>query len=116
MDKEVVKHTPGEWRAEIGGVIRAIDPKVGIRCKRGVAQPQVALVVGLHEDRPEGERDANAKLIAASPDLLAGCKRANRLLDNLLKAVPWGDTFDLDIAELNAVLLDLPRAIAKAEN
>lgn len=47
--------------------------------------------------------------------LLEACKKANSLLDNLLKAVPWGATFDLDIALLNEVLLALPHVIALAK-
>jgi hypothetical protein len=54
-------------------------------------------------------------LFLAASYLLAACERADRLMSHLMKTVDWGKTFDLDIAELNSVLLDLPKAIGKAK-
>lgn len=68
-------HTPKPWIAEKGGCIRSAAPEAGRQYARGVGYPQVALVTGLHEDRPEGEREANERLICAAPDLLEACKR-----------------------------------------
>jgi hypothetical protein len=56
----------------------------------------------------------NLTLAAAAPDLFAACVRANALLSNLMKAVDWRTTFDLDIAALNESLCELPKVIAKA--
>lgn len=57
---------------------------------------------------------ARERLNAAAPDLLAACEKANGLLTHLMKVVPWGKTFDLDVAALNEALLVLPAAITKA--
>ena len=63
-------HTPKPWVAERGGCIRSAAPEAGRQYARGVGYPQIALVTGLHEGRPEGEREANERLICAAPDLL----------------------------------------------
>jgi hypothetical protein len=57
----------------------------------------------------------NLNLLLAAPELLAASKRAHECIQNLMKAVPWGKTFELDIAALNETLVLLPNAIAKAE-
>ena len=57
------KHTPGPWR-DIG-----ISPDDPNKCRRIVAtNANVAVVIN------EPEAEANAALIAASPELLAACK------------------------------------------
>lgn len=55
--------------------MRSMNDGASRRYVNGVGYPQVALVVGLHEDRPSGEQEANARLIAAAPDLLAALER-----------------------------------------
>lgn len=60
------KHTPGPWFAERYGVIRggALQSYIG-----GAARPQIASAIpsdSIHEE----ERQANASLIAAAPELL----------------------------------------------
>jgi hypothetical protein len=79
--------------------------------------------VGNYPEREQASaeqvRDVLMKRLAphaeAHADLLAACKRADECMTNLMKAVPWGKTFDLDIAALNETLCMLPRAIKKAE-
>jgi len=46
-------------------------------------------------------------------DLAAACRTADGLLSNLMKAVDWGRTFDLDVAALNQSLLQLPGALRR---
>jgi hypothetical protein len=67
-----------------------------------------------HNEAPE-EVERKFVLMAAAPRLLDVCERANALFGNLMKAVPWGQTFDLDFAALNEVMYLLPRVIASAK-
>ena len=63
LDVGVRQHTPGPWRAKPHGVV------VGgaeIALPRGSVQQQVAMVCTIDD----GDRDANARLIEAAPDLL----------------------------------------------
>ena len=70
------KHTPGDWNIDIyqdGQDTRAAriwtDRPETEGCK---ANPDICHVYAIGDDgRPGGEMEANAKLIAASPDLLA---------------------------------------------
>lgn len=69
------------------------------------------------EDR-DWHRDGKAvvaelnRLRATVAELTAVCERTDAFMTRLMKAVPWGQTFDLDIAGLNTTLLALPRAVA----
>jgi hypothetical protein len=82
-------HTPGPWEAQDGEVV----------CKSG----DVADVYGFHET----EKGADARLIAAAPELLAALKGAITVME-------WLDT--LRHTDPNFPALDNARsAIAKAE-
>lgn len=62
------KHTPGPWEYESGSIWSDLAGRIG-RADR---------------DNPTTcptERDANARLMAASPELLAACELALRILD-----------------------------------
>lgn len=64
------KHTPGPW------IVRAIDGSIGsIDAADGIQMVAQAMEIG-HQDRTTGspERIANARLIAAAPELLAALK------------------------------------------
>jgi hypothetical protein len=89
-----MSHTPGPWTL---GRFGSIQSSVGRPAFKGTAYPQIALAT--LDDRGEEERDANARLIAAAPQLLAACKAA-------LGAFERNDCIDWN---------DLTRAIAKAE-
>lgn len=66
---EAVKHTPGPWKNRKGsGVISS-----GKWHKLATA----------HTTGTTGERDANARLIAAAPELLEACKQAESLFANI---------------------------------
>ena len=66
-------HTPGPWVLDPRGfgAVRTAAHEAGRQYANGWGLPQVALAVGLPEHRPEGEQQANARLIAAAPALLA---------------------------------------------
>lgn len=61
-------HTPGPWKAESRnyGMARVL-------CGRRV-------IAGSITGEPDGEAMANARLIAAAPDLLAACKEAAQFI------------------------------------
>jgi len=66
MSEQKTKHTPGPWRTGgTGGLI--------VFAADGYA---VANATVFHQKQEEGESQANARLIAAAPALLAACKAA----------------------------------------
>lgn len=78
MKSTQTKFTPGPWKV-FGNVIRAIETIDG-QDRRGeiVAMPMSG---GDPDRRNLGNFEANARLIAAAPDLLAACERALSELD-----------------------------------
>ena len=70
------KHTPGPWFPQ--EVAYAPYRKLSVRCGRG----QVALIQALETE----EDEANARLIAAAPDLLAACRLTLGAINDLLAA------------------------------
>ena len=116
------KHTPGPWRADMLGNGLPWDhpsalPNVLITAKGGnvasvsrSANPRRAMGAGPdapdHDDCREAVeiRDANARLIAAAPDLLAACKA--------VQAVVLGNDKSKDRYDLQEILAAV---IAKAE-
>lgn len=69
------KHTPGPWTYrmhKLGGFVDGTD--VGGRSKR------IARVSICKERMFVGEAEANTRIIAAAPDLLAACKAAREKL------------------------------------
>lgn len=93
--------TPGPWTNEAGMIVA----------------PDGEVVCQLWSKREEDyeNAEANGRLIAAAPDLLEALKAMDDLIEKLWGAVPWGKTFNLPVAELNAAPLQAKRAIAKAE-
>lgn len=105
------KHTPGTWTVSKDVLRDESIPIVGDGTK-----PQSVHVCHVLEGIRVGEREANAALIAAAPDLLAACRCAlERISDGVMeqcredgqptKAAKWAS--DDTIAHLRA-------AIAKA--
>ena len=77
-DMHDTKHTPGPWYAD------DLEPNLGIWSEQTgalVARTQV----GQHEDCgiliTSSEEEANARLIAAAPDMLEALEAAERLID-----------------------------------
>jgi hypothetical protein len=100
------KHTPGPWEVPTASLTSVWhgDEQVAschwtIECPNcGDTDPDYR--AGRREFDPSGVRQANARLIAAAPDLLAACRVA--LID-----ASWGGT--------DATRRQLQAAIAKAE-
>lgn len=93
-----VKHTPGPWRVaswEYAGDDLNVDAKGrGFICLAG--------------KRGDGEAEANARLIAAAPELLEGARQVVEWRDLIRQNYP-------DMAGLIRGMDDLAAAIAKAE-
>lgn len=93
------KHTPGSWVFAYGSVYRedTLHDESSIR---------IALMDRNEPHTTPCERDANARLIAAAPDLLAACEAAMLLYD-----LP-----NIDLAGSAQVVRDqIKAAIAKAK-
>ena len=89
--------TPGPWHRNVDE--EGHNPDICVTDRRGDILCDIG--GGLLETRL-----ANARLIAAAPDLLAACKEAaHRMRHHLVVASPWG----------NEVVEELEAAIAKAE-
>ncbi len=86
------KHTPGPWRTATG-FVRA---KTGVICQ--LSHPHSLLRFVSYD-----EEIANARLIAAAPDLLAACKMAKEyLVPDLIepgRTVFWALVAAIDQAE-----------------
>ena len=73
------KHTPGPWKAEnrpgVGWIVRWDNPESQICSLRWIGGPHL----------PEVDRivEADARLIAAAPDLFEACKRADDIMEAL---------------------------------
>ena len=97
------EHSPGPWRpTKPGGAV--LDAK-----ERVVAHvaPRPAVV-----PTPREERVANARLIAAAPDLLKACAMAQRLIEDMARVV--GKRALRDYAFFNDALIALRKAVDKA--
>lgn len=79
------KHTPGPWRVEVGNRIEILGPRDKIGWPASVAYN-----LGM-PDQPEAQ--ANARLIAAAPDMLADwCEVRDRIVAHANGNSPIDDT------------------------
>ena len=103
-----MKHTPGPWFVKRRLGCKGIGPKRKGH-QRGI--DEVCDTVGLNEK----EDAANARLIAAAPDLLAACKSALALLREQVELV-CGVDFEPppNLNAENDEIMRLQAAIAKA--
>lgn len=109
------KHTPGPWEVTRFGAIKSASPNTQVEYARGIGQPQIALVF-VDDSRPEGERDANARVIAAAPDLLAALQALVAADGECWCSVNHDrDAGPLGPCELHGALEAARAAIAKAE-
>ena len=84
----MTKHTPGPWEVYGGAQVIVRKPNragamvPGNICTVGLSPRQTSF--GPRQDYQEAlaERAANARLIAAAPDLLAACRDVLEFLDN----------------------------------
>jgi hypothetical protein len=90
----VAEHTPGPWVAEFSEAVSVLDGERGRVCTINWLKGPY----GAFGRKPDAEGEANARLIAAAPDLLAALKAVVAIADRKT------DEFDLARA-----------AIAKAE-
>lgn len=107
-------HTPGPWKAHFN-VPTAVIPGHIIKKDDAVARPIASLWEG-GGTKGKPEQIANARLIAAAPELLSAAQKAWALLEDLRTSNP-GYLAKLalqDYANLNEALMELPAAIAKA--
>lgn len=95
MTTEPTAHTPGPWTCHSGMVWQGDMPIARMDREPGNGTTPI-------------ERDANAHLIAAAPDLLAACEA----LDKWAANPPGKDTI---VAEMGVIVLAARTAIAKAK-
>lgn len=110
-----LKHTPGPWTIQDLGQQNNYPNWHSFAVRS--AQTNVHLATVGNVDRYyEGQEGANAKLIAAAPDLLEACKAALPLLEQTAKSYrsEWPDTWE-ESHEWQAALT-IKSAIAKAES
>ena len=104
----MAEHTPGPW--VVGGPYPGTSVCVVVDggCGGEYPEPPVWEPICILDQRTEGEPNqqaqANARLIAAAPDLLAACKRTHEILEQ------WGperrgETLELLHARLEAAIL-----------
>lgn len=113
-----MKHTPGPWKANtddceiVGGMgfvkIETVDETI----HEGEFPCHVALAYGIdtHVFPHLGCSDANAKLIAAAPDLLKACRIAATSIE---VAINVGAANSIGFVEAHKILCE---TIAKAES
>lgn len=100
------KHTPGPWR--VGKDATVYGPRLSIDdTGRVIGEFQVCDCKGY-----KCEREANAKLIAACPELLAALEDAEWLLRNL--AINWKEAGSMKDSALRSAN-DAREAISKAQ-
>ncbi len=103
--KEVAKHTPGPWT--FGG---ARERKTGDRLVMDRENNPVASAIDYNEYAKDDQVDANARLIAASPDLLREANKALSFLECMRDRVAGlTQHYKIEVEE------DLRAAIKKAE-
>lgn len=106
---EVVGHTPGPWRVDesfsLPSVIAPCFPK-GAKCVAVVYGD--AVLLARVPDSLDGLRLADARLIAAAPDLLACCKQ-------LVGFIGLCPTMPISATSLTQILEQFDAAVAKAE-
>lgn len=95
----LTKHTPAPWHVDGNGFVHSIN---GLRIADPYCDDQ--------DDMPDSEIEANARLIAAAPDLRKACEKV--LQD---KAAQYADTFDSRM-DHDETVIALRAALAKARD
>jgi len=114
------KHTPGPWRWEIDGTMSGRGPVILSEEKYDDGSPRQLAELETSETNHGAKRarwrrqpdadeiEANARLIAAAPDLLAACKAVEHQLRT-------GESSDGDERDVRWCALHLRAVIALAE-
>jgi len=106
MSKEMGRHTPGPWSVKDSDTVVGPAGNVVAECCG------YSVKATTPEQQSQGGREANARLIAAAPELLTACKAANLLIEYLRARLRGDDMGRLDV-EYHAA--KIPAAILKAE-
>jgi hypothetical protein len=111
-----IKHTPGPWTANNDGEVWATKP---MRFNLTTAGTPMVAEVCRHDDAEGGfPWKANARLIAAAPDLLNVAQWARdamrQAFDEMLQTIPEGGVVPPWMAILEMTIVDAENAIAKA--
>lgn len=87
-------HTPGTWKVEF-----CLDQSIFINA--GEEETPIAMIQSEEDNGITPEMEANAKLIAAAPELLHALNM-------------WVDYHDSDMSEAEAIILEKTKAAIKA--
>jgi len=99
------EHTPGPWGIQTDPNL--FNGKTAVWGKNGHG----TLIAVIYADGAKDSIEANAKLIAAAPKLLAACKKEVIMLTELLKSIK---TFDSTEAKLWVIAIELQIKLLKA--
>ena len=80
-----MKHTPGPWREEDGRYVYGASP-----CNHCIVDTMAAPMIESDE-----EAQANARLIAAAPDLLEACVCLHDALKDIINAADNGNPYNV---------------------
>ena len=115
-----MKHTPGPWHYghsahnhldHLAG--KAPDPWFFVGCPEDAYTPDLSVAIITYSGELYGEEvvekeralaEANARLIAAAPDLLEACKEAHEALKDIINAADNGEPYNAQ--ELHGEFLD----------
>ena len=104
-----MEHTEGHWTSTIWHYGESNDTKIMVVSKEHAIAEMVESYYPKSSDHAKKQAIANARLIAAAPDLLEACKQA--LEDTYIDS----DVVELALEALSSVRSVLGQAIAKAE-
>lgn len=104
--KEQGKHTPGPWREGEGGMLSRLNVWAGAAYQIAQVKRFPAADV-VRQIRADAEAEANARLIAAAPELLEMLTRCVKLLE--IANIAGKSTYASDVR------MGAQAAIAKAE-
>lgn len=110
MTQENTQHTPGPWDVFDGPNVNGTSHVLIGTDDVWIARMQFGPG---ESDLSDGELYADARLIAAAPDLLAAADYATRVLDG--RMVPYRDGDDPNIDLLGECLRELRDAMRKVE-
>ena len=115
------QHTPGPWTATyqrgesddyaVWAIMAQVSPSTHYTIAEGADS---VFRLSPNPEEAKAEADANARLMAAAPDLLEACETAT---ENITRALELGDKGDWANAEiwLNNARGDVQAALAKAK-
>jgi hypothetical protein len=106
------EHTPGPWKAN--GLPASNDPDYRLSCAVYAGEKPICttdLSVGRYKALSAEEQDANARLIAAAPELL---EALSDTLGALNTVRGWQGPYALSAEEADRVCAKAEKAIAKA--